>query len=88
MAFAMRVLIEPWLSVAQVELAQRRCETSFQHYLAEALALRQVRNVGITLQPLPVHQLELFAERFFVRGRIPTRFSWGEPGAKMARVTA
>ena len=55
-------VIEPRLAVrAYIDLAERRPQPISQQHVAEVGALGQLWNVGITLQPLPAHALELFA---------------------------
>src|SRR5205809_4085936 len=55
-------IVEPGLTVAQIQLAQSRGQPLLQQHLAEVLSLGQIRYVGVALQPLPTHHLELCAE--------------------------
>lgn len=56
-------IIQPGLSVAKVQVPDGLAQPVLQEYLPEILALRELRDLDITLNPLPAHLLELLAER-------------------------
>src|SRR5256885_2285831 len=55
-------VVEPGLTAAQIQLAQGSPEPASKKHLAEVLSLGQIRHIGVALQPLPTHHLELCAE--------------------------
>src|SRR5436309_149508 len=57
-------VVEPGLTAAQIQLAQGCGQPLLQQHLAEVLSLGQIRHIGVALQPLPAHSLELCTERF------------------------
>ncbi len=71
------IVIEPWLAVAQVQLPQCRCQSAFEQHLAEVLALGEIGNIRVALNPLPAHRLELFAKRLLGQVVFPLDFAHG-----------
>lgn len=57
-------VIQPRLSVAQVDLPQRRRQPLLEQHLAEVLTLGQIGNIDISFEPRPAHALKLLAEGF------------------------
>src|SRR5947208_129458 len=64
-------VVEPELAAAQIQLAQGSREPASKKHLAEVLSLGQIRHIGVALQPLPAHHLELCAERLLDEAVFP-----------------
>src|SRR5437762_13623539 len=73
-------VVEPGLAVAQIQLAQGSREPLLQQRLAEVLSLGQIRHIGIALQPLPAHHLELCAEGLLDEVVFPLDLAHGVQG--------
>lgn len=67
-------------AVAQVELAERGGEATLEQYLAKVLAPGPFGHLGIALDPLPAHRLELLAERALDESVFPLDFAHVQSG--------
>src|ERR1700686_1410131 len=57
------LVIQPRLAFTQIEFAQRCSQAAFQQRLPEVFAFGKLGYGGVAFNPLPAHQLKLFAER-------------------------
>ena len=65
------LIVQPRLAGAQVELAQRGHQAPFEQGFARTGAFSGLGQVRISLNPLPAHQFELFAEGLFTQVVFP-----------------